>query len=160
MVKSVADSIKGGSKIKLVVIGDGPMLPRIKEYVKLSGLSKDIIFTGYLTQEEIPKYYATADAFVTASPVETQGIVLLESMASGTPVIGVNAGAVPELVNNRNGFLFQPNDSKQLKVLLQSVGKTKHLSANCLKTTQGHRIEDVADKIERVYKDVISGKFV
>lgn len=156
LVKAVEPLLNGGGKIKLVIVGDGPLLPKIKAYVKSKNISKGIIFTGYLSQDEIPRYYASADAFVTASPVETQGIVLLESMASGTPVIGVSAGAVPELVSSRNGFLFDKGDVSGFENIVNDYSKKGSLTKACLKTIEKHTIESVADQVEQLYKDEIN----
>ena len=60
---------------------------------------------------ELPRYYAAADAFAIASKFETQGLVVLEALASGRPVAGADYRAIPEFVRDGvNGALFAPND--------------------------------------------------
>ncbi len=156
LVKTVEKILKK-RKLKLVIAGSGPLLPKLKHYVSSKNLSENILFTGYLTQEELQKYYATADLFLTASTVETQGIVLLESMSSGTPVIGVDKGAIPELVKDSyNGFLFGENDIEKLTSLIENYSKNRSLSQNCIKTVETHTIESVGNQVERLYKQVIN----
>src|SRR5262249_45449411 len=71
----------------------------------------DTCFLGYLRGEELASAYASADAFVYASEMETMGNVVLEAMACGCPVVAPKAGGIPDLlVHGATGFLFQPGD--------------------------------------------------
>ena len=70
------------------------------------------MFTGAVPHKNLPVYYQAADLFVFASLTETQGIVILEAMASGLPVIALKDDAFREIVtDNKNGFLIDPNSS-------------------------------------------------
>lgn len=81
------------------------------QYAKESGLSENVIFTGKIDNVRLKDYYGASDAFLFASKSETQGIVLLEAFAAGTPVIGVHASGVSDLViDGKNGFLV-PEDT-------------------------------------------------
>ncbi|MBI4164062.1 MAG: glycosyltransferase [Candidatus Aenigmarchaeota archaeon] len=159
LIKSVEMMVKKGEKIKLVIIGSGPVLKKLQIYVYSRDLQNNIIFTGYVTQQDLPKYYATADVFLTSSPVETQGIVLLESMASGTPVIGTDAGAIPEIVRNgENGYLFPVDSYDGLYKIIKEYEKTKEMSKACLNTIKEHTIESVGEKLESLYKEMLNKK--
>ena len=71
-----------------------------------------MVFTGAVPHKNLPVYYQAADLFVFASLTETQGIVILEAMASGLPVIALKDDAFREIVtDNKNGFLIDPNSS-------------------------------------------------
>ena len=146
-------------KFKMVIVGEGPYLNKLKGLVKSLDLKNNIIFVGYLDKTHLPAYYATADIFLTASTVETQGIVLLESLASGLPVIGADAGAIPELIDGKNGFVFDPKNFEQASNLIEEVfvdeNIRKELSKNCKPSIQGHEIESVAAKLEKIYKKLI-----
>jgi 1,2-diacylglycerol 3-alpha-glucosyltransferase len=96
---------------KLLIVGSGPYLERYYDLVRHMNLSGDVIFTGFVPDADLPKYYAAADAFAIASKFETQGLVVLEALAAGRPVAGANFRAIPEFVHEgENGFLFDPND--------------------------------------------------
>jgi 1,2-diacylglycerol 3-alpha-glucosyltransferase len=96
---------------KLLVVGSGPYMERCYETVRNLHLSGEVIFTGFVPDEDLPKYYAAADAFAIASKFETQGVVILEALASGLPVAGAKFRAIPEFVRDgRNGVLFDPSD--------------------------------------------------
>ncbi|HVO77447.1 MAG TPA: glycosyltransferase, partial [Methanomassiliicoccales archaeon] len=72
----------------LLVVGEGPAKDHYVQAAKELGISDRTIFTGFVPDEELPKYYAACDAFTIASKFETQGLVVLEAMASGKPVAG------------------------------------------------------------------------
>ncbi len=151
---------KNKTKFKMLIAGDGPELKKIKISAENLGLKDNIIFTGYLSQKELPKYYASSDLFLTASTVETQGIVLLESLASGLPVIGANVEAIPELIKNRkNGFLFNPEKPEEVASLIENVlndeSLKKKLSKNCPDSVKSHSIPNVCLKMENIYKSLL-----
>ena len=82
--------------------------------IKKLGLEKNIHFLGYVEHSKLNKIYKEHDIFVTASTIETQGIVVLEAMSSGLPIVGVKRLAIPDLVgNNINGFVTKPFDEKR-----------------------------------------------
>src|SRR5947208_16211204 len=94
-----------------MIVGTGPYMEKYYDLVARLGLSGDVIFTGFVPDADLPKYYAAADAFAIASKFETQGLVVLEALASGRPVAGANYRAIPEFVREGvNGALFDPND--------------------------------------------------
>lgn len=148
------------TNFKMLIAGDGPELQKLKNLSASLGLSEKIIFTGYLSQSELPKYYASADMFLTGSTVETQGIVLLEALASGLPVIGADAEAIPELIKNgKNGFLFDYQDldkaSDLAEALIKDENLRKKLSKNCPQSAKNHSIESVCTKMEHIYKSLM-----
>jgi 1,2-diacylglycerol 3-alpha-glucosyltransferase len=96
---------------KLLVVGSGPYLEKYYDTVRHLDLSGEVIFTGFVPDADLPRYYAAADAFAIASKFETQGLVVLEALASGRPVAGADYRAIPEFVREGvNGALFAPND--------------------------------------------------
>lgn len=96
---------------KFLVVGAGPELARCRRFVERHELSEDIVFTGFVPDEDLPSYYAAADVLTIASRFETQGMVALEAMACGTPVVAVDYRAFPEYIQDgENGFLFPPGD--------------------------------------------------
>tara|TARA_Y100001978_G_scaffold42586_1_gene37995 strand:- start:2170 stop:3312 length:1143 start_codon:yes stop_codon:yes gene_type:complete len=90
----------------LALVGDGPyrnQLEKIFENTKTN-------FVGYLSGEELASAYASGDIFLFPSSTETLGLVLLEAMAAGCPVIGANKGGIPDIINDGiNGCLYDPD---------------------------------------------------
>lgn len=103
-IKPVLDNIPGAC---LALVGDGPyrgQLEKIFENTKTN-------FIGYLSGEELASAYASGDIFLFPSSTETLGLVLLEAMAAGCPVIAANKGGIPDIINNGiNGCLYNPDE--------------------------------------------------
>lgn len=99
-----------GSQQKLVVVGaKGWKFNPIFELVTELGLENDVIFTGYIADEDLPAIYSGATAFTFPSFYEGFGIPLLEAMQCEIPVIASNASCIPEVVGD-GGILLDPND--------------------------------------------------
>ncbi|MDJ0688300.1 MAG: glycosyltransferase family 1 protein [Xenococcaceae cyanobacterium MO_188.B32] len=93
----------------LAIVGDGPNREALQEH--FAGTKTH--FVGYLQGLELASAYASADAFVFPSRTETLGLVLLEAMAAGCPVVAARSGGIPDIVTDGvNGYLFEPDDSQ------------------------------------------------
>jgi glycosyltransferase involved in cell wall biosynthesis len=90
---------------RLALVGDGPYRHQLEKI--FAGTPAQ--FVGYLAGEELAAAYASGDAFVFPSSTETLGLVLLEAMAAGCPVVGANRGGIPDIVSDGiNGCLYDP----------------------------------------------------
>ncbi len=91
-------------ELLLLIAGEGPALPALHESVSRRGLSPNVQFLGYLDRRnELPDCYAAADIFTFASRTETQGLVLLEAMAAGLPVVALAAMGTIDILGSRRG---------------------------------------------------------
>ncbi len=91
---------------RLALVGDGPHRQQLEAHFQ--GLPAT--FVGYLAGEELASAYASGDAFLFPSSTETLGLVLLEAMAAGCPVVGANRGGIPDIVSDGiNGCLYEPD---------------------------------------------------
>jgi hypothetical protein len=98
------------SQVVLLVVGDGPYRRELQQKVAAAGLSDRILFTGYIGRSEVAALLSRADAFVFASKTETQGLVVLEAMACGTPIVAVKACGVDEMIDGSWGTELVPED--------------------------------------------------
>ena len=116
-IKPVLEKIPDTS---LALVGDGPyrnQLEKIFENTKTN-------FVGYLAGEELASAYASGDIFLFPSSTETLGLVLLEAMAAGCPVIGANKGGIPDIINDGiNGCLYDPDQKDNGKESLIAATK-------------------------------------
>ena len=100
---AAAALLKGRVQFKLMIIGgdDPPRREqkRLQDMVQRLGIGESVIFAGSLPQEELPFYYSAADVFVLPSHYESFGMVGLESLACGTPVVATDVGVYPEILN-------------------------------------------------------------
>ena len=91
---------------RLALVGDGPHRQQLEKNFQGTATT----FVGYLSGEELASAYASGDAFLFPSSTETLGLVLLEAMAAGCPVVGANRGGIPDIINDRsNGCLYNPD---------------------------------------------------
>lgn len=106
---------------RLALVGDGPYRQELEKHFE----DTPTHFVGYLTGKDLAAAFASADAFVFPSRTETLGLVLLEAMAAGCPVIAANAGGIPDIVTDGvNGYLFDPTDEQG------AINATQRLLAN------------------------------
>ncbi|MCX7732263.1 MAG: glycosyltransferase family 4 protein [candidate division WOR-3 bacterium] len=120
--------------IRLVVIGDGPRKKHCVKMVHDLGLAEKVFFLGAVQTEELPEYYCSADVY--CSPAlggETLGIVLLEAMACGVPVVASNIPGYDETVSHLNdGVLVTPGNSAELAKAIIKVLSDNSLRANLI----------------------------
>lgn len=103
-IKPVLDAIPSA---RLALVGDGPHRLSLEKH--FAGTPTH--FVGYLTGKELGSAFASADAFIFPSRTETLGLVLLEAMAAGCPVVAASCGGIPDIVASEvNGYLFDPED--------------------------------------------------
>ncbi len=102
-IKPVLEKIPDAS---LALVGDGPYRNQLEKIF----VNTKTNFIGYLAGEELASAYASGDIFLFPSSTETLGLVLLEAMAAGCPVIGANKGGIPDIINDGvNGCLYDPD---------------------------------------------------
>jgi glycosyltransferase involved in cell wall biosynthesis len=150
------------SDAHLLIIGDGTQKPALIELSKSLGLSDRVHFPGYISKEDgLPELYRIASLFVTASEIETQGIVLLEAAASGLPIVAVRATCIPEIVQHGiNGFLAESGDlnglSNAMSVLLKDPQKAKLMGKASLTLAARHDLHYTNHAHEQLYSQLVT----
>jgi glycosyltransferase involved in cell wall biosynthesis len=111
LLEMTAQAVKHRPDLLLLVAGEGPALPALRAQVARLGLGEAVCFTGYLDRRrELPDCYAAADVFVFASRTETQGLVLLEAMAVGLPVVALAHMGTVDILAPRRGCRVPEDD--------------------------------------------------
>jgi 1,2-diacylglycerol 3-alpha-glucosyltransferase len=137
---------------KLIIAGGGPAEKKLKKLKMELGLRNKVSFTGYIPEKLKPLYYSAVDALVIASESETQGVVVAEAMACGTPAIAADFLALPEIVKDgKNGYLFEPGDVEVLSQILQNFKPTKRMKNAALKSAGEFSIQKCTNKLEKFY---------
>lgn len=144
-----------------VLTGHGAERRHLEHLVQTLGLKEHVTFTGYLTDDDYPKVHGLAQCFVNACPVELQSIVALEAIASGLPLLAVNAMALPELVSpGVNGYLFAENDvstlSKYLIELLTDPNKSHQMGRASRQLAEQHDIQQTIERYEALYREIVN----
>ena len=156
---AILDAVDGfrvdGTRPTVVFGGDGPA--RGDLMARAEGLDADVRFLGFLDREELPAFYSALDAFLFPSPVETQGLVALEANACGTPVVGVDSGALAETVDEgETGYRFPRDDPAAFRdAIRRTLSERETLSAACLERRDATSVEQAVDRLETVYRDAI-----
>ncbi|MFX1466202.1 MAG: glycosyltransferase family 4 protein [Promethearchaeota archaeon] len=127
-------------KIQLVIIGDGPETNALMTQAKQLGVMNSIIFCGTVPDTELPYFYAIADVFILPSIIDSKGdteglgVVMLEAMASGVPVIASSVGGIPEALNyGEAGILIKQKNPKQIIDAVISLLNNDKLRASLTK---------------------------
>jgi phosphatidylinositol alpha 1,6-mannosyltransferase len=142
---------------RLVIAGAGP-----REAAVRASAPAGTIFLGYLDrQRELPALYASADAFLFASLTETLGLVVLEAMASGLPVIAAPSGGVADhLRTGVNGIEYPPSDATAMASAMVSLAtdpaKRKTLSEGARRTAEALSWDHELDRLDTSYREVIA----
>jgi phosphatidylinositol alpha-mannosyltransferase len=147
---------------RLIIVGPGTKLrDKYEKQVKRRSL-KDVIFVGYTNYEELPRYYKTADVFCApATGWESFGIVLLEAMAVGKPIVASNIdGYASILSHGTEGLLVPPKDEKSLAQALTSLLNDEKLrrkmGAKGILKAKEYDWKNVAQRVEALYSKVLS----
>ena len=149
--------------LHLVVAGFGNDLERLRDLARDLDMTGAATFTGRVDEAVKNQFYKAATLFAMPSPAELQSIVTLEAMASGLPVVAVNAGAVYELCQDgRNGYLYELDNVDDLAVKIKSVLTDQNLAAKMgaesLKIAHEHDLDETIRRFERLYAQVIAAK--
>jgi glycosyltransferase involved in cell wall biosynthesis len=138
----------------LVLLGDGPLLETLNSQLSTLNLTEHVHLPGFKPYDELPVYYALANAFVHASTSEQWGLVVNEAIASGLPVVVSNrCGCAPELVNG-NGFTFDPINEHELTARLLEMAslsddERKHLGDTSYRIASNFAPERFGEGLER-----------
>lgn len=98
-------------KQRMLLVGDGPYRAELEKTAEALGVRKQLIFTGMVSQEQVPDYYAAGDIFISASNSETQGLTYMEAMASALPLLCRADDCLKDvIVNGTNGLLYHTGE--------------------------------------------------
>ncbi len=139
-----------GDDISLTVVGNGPYLEKLKELSRQ--LTLDVDFTGYVPNEELYKVYAEHTALLFASTFDTQGLVVFESMAVGTPVLARRGTSAEEFVNGCGGVFTNGSDLKKAISSLPSICPRKRRKEFSYKMT--------AARYAAIYNKLLRMKYI
>ena len=133
------------TKANLVVVGDGPLLEQLKakaEKEYFDGNLENVYFTGSRT--DVEDIIPSCDLLVLPSFTESFGLVLIEALACGKPVIGSNVGGIKEIITDDVGLLIDPNDSEDLTKAIDRILTDKNLMEK-FKSNARNRAKDFAE---------------
>ncbi len=155
-IKPVLEAIPNA---RLAIVGDGPYRETLEKHFA----DTNTHFVGYLEGETLGAAYASADAFVFPSRTETLGLVLLEAMAAGCPVVAARSGGIPDIVTDGvNGYLFDPKDSTgavtATKRLLEAQSEREELREKARQEAECWGWSAATQQLRDYYQQILSQK--
>lgn len=107
LIEAFAEQYKSDKKIRLNIVGEGPLHQMLNNKIQELGVSDAVQLLGFKSREEISQLFAISDCFVLSSQIETFGVVCIEAMAAGLPVVATKCGGPEEYVNEDVGVLVE-----------------------------------------------------
>ncbi len=130
LLQAFALAIKEQPNLRLVLVGDGPQAQSLRQLAGELGITERVLFTGRVPFEQIPAYLKAADLFAFASVTETQGLVTLEAMAAGLPVVAVAGPGTSDIVEDgAQGYLVQNDPQDLAKKMITLICNPDSMSA-------------------------------
>lgn len=160
LVKAFAKVVKKKDS-RLLIVGSGTDVDNLMMLANRLGIQDKVIFTGRITDEEKVELYKAGTVFCMPSPAELQSIVMLEAMASGQPVVAVDAGPLKELCQDgRNGFLCKPDDDAEIADALLKIisDPTLHdkMSRESITIAATHDLNKTLERFEQIYTSLVN----
>ncbi len=147
-----------GDNVFLKIVGDGPLLEPLKRKVIDCGKQSNIFFLGRQSRSNIATLFSSSNVFVLPSQSETFGVVYIEALLSGLPVVATKCGGPEDFINSDNGLLIPVNDKDSLiaalKIMQTEAGKYNPdlISQEC----KARFAPDViANKLSNIYKEIL-----
>jgi len=144
--------------VEFLIAGTGRHEGSLRDLARELGIAEQVRFLGYVPDEELPVLYSSADVFVLPSRYEGFGLVVLEAMACGTPVIGADAGGIPTAIEDgRTGMTIQRDVESFTQALVSSrneSNKWNEMAAHSDECTERNSWQDVACSVEELYTRV------
>ena len=158
LIKAFSEVFKG-QKVVLNIGGDGPLKQELIELSQNLGVSKQINFLGLLTRKQVTDCVNNCDAFVLASEHESFGVVYIEAMAVGKPVLGTKNGGAEDIINHKNGVIVENKNHKALtEGLIQIYNNVKANKYNShdirLECINKYSEKAIIGRLKSIYKEI------
>lgn len=153
--------IEKNKNIKLMIVGDGPAKNELIKQADELKISKNVIFTGSVKYVDIPAYYHLFNIVTTFSHSETQGLTIIEALASSTPVICINDPSfINTITNNNNGYLFNNDKEFQNYIIKLKNNPTLYnkMKNNAQNSIHKYSKEVFGQEVLKIYQKAIEKK--
>ncbi|MEJ2709491.1 MAG: glycosyltransferase [Anaerolineales bacterium] len=162
LIEAGALAMQEHPDLHIAILGDGPQRKELEDLARELGIAANVELVGKVPFEQVPNYLKAADLFGFASTTETQGLVTLEAMASGLPVVAVDATGTNDVVEHEREGLLTEKDSRALAQALKSVLEDERRMSGfkkaALEKARQFDILNQAKKLVEVYHQAIEDK--
>jgi 1,2-diacylglycerol 3-alpha-glucosyltransferase len=139
----------------LVICGDGPARKDLEQYAQEAGLADAVLFTGYIARKHLHRFYCRAEVFVFASKVESQGMVALEAMTCGAPVVAIGKMGTREVMGGDAGGFMVDDDKdefvEKVEILLNNPEIRAAKAEGARRHAESWNMETQAAKMLKLY---------
>jgi glycosyltransferase involved in cell wall biosynthesis len=160
LIRAFAGALAAVGQSTLLLVGDGPEADNLRDQAAHYGIASQVRMTGPVPYEDVPGYMCLADAFVTASVTEVHPLSLIEGMAAGLPVVGIQSpGTEDTIVDGVNGILTSDSlaDFTAGLVRLMRDAPLRHqLAAGARNTSQAYSIERTSSLMLEHYQRLVA----
>jgi glycosyltransferase involved in cell wall biosynthesis len=162
LLEAVERLKEAGKQCRALIVGVGPVESELRAYAASHDLQDVVSMVGWVGQEELPDYYSAADVFVGPSLREAQGIVFIEALAAGLPVVTTDQGGMKDFIQEgNNGLMVKGSSSEALFVALKTLYDDRPLLKKLAKNApqsirEGYSWESTIDKYYESWKPYIS----
>lgn len=163
LIEAFSEAIKKFPKLELWLVGNGSLKPKIEQLVEQKYLTKKVKFLGI--RKDVNKLLSQSDIFVLSSKWESFGIVLVEAMAAGVPIISTDVNVTDEILEKGKAGIIVPNQderklSEAIVSLAKDINKRKHLSKHGQEVAiKKFDIRKSVKEYEKVYSSLLKGNF-
>lgn len=161
LIQAWTEVVKKYTDVKLVIGGGGSAKTKVEQWVEEHDISKYVEFTGALDRKQVIQEMQSCDCFVLPSRYETFGVVYIEAMACGKPVIAVANGGPDDFVKPFNGFLIEPDVKELVQAFYEMIGHLtrgnyyqEEMISNYIKSKFSY--EAIAEQLEAIYNSIKS----
>lgn len=161
LIKAFSKAFSGNLKFKLKIGGDGPLKAELEELVRNEGIEKQVTFLGMLSRNEVKNEIQKTDVFVLSSEYETFGVVVIEALALGKPVIATKCGGPESIVTSKVGILVEINSVKAMVLAMEQLfnNYANYNSQEIRDYCYQHFSEkSICEKIQNKYEMVLNNK--
>ena len=141
------------------VDGRFALLPRVPDRAQELDLGERVVFAGAVPHDDVPHYAAAADLFVFSSVTETQGLVLIEAMAAGTPVIAVKAPGSVDVLEEGGGLLVPIQEDAFANAVLELLAdepRRRAMGEKAARAVQRYTVSAVTERLLAVYEAAVA----
>ncbi|WP_394896274.1 glycosyltransferase, partial [Clostridium baratii] len=126
LLKAFKVAFNNDDTVELHIGGDGEERSNLEDLTKELGIQNKVKFYGYLNRDSVVNLMKSSECFVLPSRYETFGVVYIEALALGKPVIATNTDAIFDIVNDNNGIIVEKENIKQLSEALRYIKENYH----------------------------------
>ena len=155
LILAIKEILKRRKDVMCIIVGSGELKKGLEKLVKKLNLQDHIKFVGAKPHEEIPLWMNACDVFVLPSLKESFGIVQIEAMACGKPIVATHNGGSEEIIKEKTGILVEPRNPKQLKEALNKALDKEWNGQKIVEYSKRFSWEEIVKKILDIYRETL-----